>query len=225
MPLNSSTLPAEVSSRYSPEAKVTAGKFVVPVRSESVRPSRVKILSEALYTSMYSTSGSPCVGEGFAIISVITSSPAVGVAPRKKVESVLIMVLPAQSFTVAVVKVNSIPFSKALVRLISTLVPNSSSISISETVTPPEMVKSSAAILPTSMDSLKVTLNCWSEITSSEVSSGAVVSGVLSKTEFCTPGVPPEVLLVAVQLASSKQAASGLIISRLKPPAALVSSP
>ncbi len=160
MLLNSSTLPVEVSSRYSPEAKVTAGRLVVPVRSESVSPSSVKILSDALYTSMYSTSGSPCVGEGLAIISVIITSPVVGVAPRKKVESVLTMVLPAQSFTVAVVKVNSIPLSKTLVRLIRTLVPNSSSISMSETVTPPEMVKSSAAILPTSMDSLKVTRSC-----------------------------------------------------------------
>ncbi len=160
MSLNSSTLPVEVSSRYSPEAKVTAGRLVVPVRSERVSPSRVKILSDALYTSMYSTSGRPWVGEGLAIISVITTSPAVGVAPRKRVESVLTMVLPVQSFRVEVVRVNPIPRSKAVVRLISTLVPNSSSISISETVTPPEMVKSSAAILPTSMDSLKVTRSC-----------------------------------------------------------------
>lgn len=69
-----------------------------------------------------------------------------------------------------------------------------------------------------SIDLSNCSSNLLFEVAIQEIMMGVCVSFVVSQTEFITPGVPPETLLDAFQLDSSKQFASGLSCYRENPP-------
>ncbi len=72
--------------------------------------------------------------------------------------------------------------------------------------------------------SLKQTNKLLAPITEIEVITGSDVSGIVEKTEFCSPGVPPQASLLAIQLEFVEHVSFGLINSSDHPPSSLIAS-